>query len=205
LGTSNAVLTAFDAQPVTLAKYRETLDSPFIDFYARNGVHRSRLESELDLWSDAFHGTYETAAARARTRPGARQLLAWLGGHGIRRVILSNHTNHGIKSQLDRLRLTADFELLLARDSYMSREVKLHRTKEEKLHKYLADVEDRQRVVIIGDAPEEVEIGVRAGIWTIALAGGEYSTRRLRAAGPDYLVHSLHQAMAALKLIGAKD
>jgi uncharacterized protein len=203
LEAANQVLIAFDAQPVSLTVYRETLSIPTIDFYVRHGADRGRLESELDRWSRTFHETYERAAAQNRTRPGARLLLTWLGQHSIPRVILSNHTVQGIGSQLDRLKLAGHVDKLLARDLAVdAHQVSLRQTKEEKLRIYLADKgANKARVAIVGDAPEEVHIGRRTGIWTIAITSGYYSTRRLREAQPDFLVHSLAEAMGALTRI----
>lgn len=45
--------------------------------------------------------------------------------------------------------------------------------------------------MIIGDSPEEVEIGKDVGIKTVAITGGYYSTSRLRKSKPDFLINNL--------------
>jgi phosphoglycolate phosphatase-like HAD superfamily hydrolase len=196
----NDVLAAFGGRPIDMATFRETLDIPFIDFYARHGAERAQIEANPDQRHRIFSSVYESGARWARTRRGARKLLSWLGETQVQRVILSNDTVAGISSHLARLGLASEIDLLLANEEFGS--VLMRRSKEEKLVSFLASVEIRKRVAVLGDSPEEVEIGRRAGIWTVAISQGEYSTRRLRAARPHFLVHSLHQAVDALRQIG---
>jgi phosphoglycolate phosphatase-like HAD superfamily hydrolase len=197
----NLVITAFGGSKVSLSTRRDTLDLPIIEFYRRHGCDISRLEAEGHHAARIFHDDYHRRALLTRTRRGARQLLDWLGRQGVRRVILSNFTKQGISAQLDRLNIRDQIDLVLANDA--SGAVLTPKSKEQKLRAYLADVQARHRVAIVGDAPEEILMGKKAGIWTISLTGGSYSARRLRAARPHFLVHSLHQATDALRQIGA--
>jgi phosphoglycolate phosphatase len=197
---NNDVLAAFGSQPISMSTLRETWDIPLIDFYVRHGCDRARMEANLGQLDQVFAQGYQSLTAHARTRAGARQLLAWLGAHNVKRVILSNYTTQGISVQLKRLRLLQQADLVLGNESLDGAVIR--RNKEEKLVSYLARVRSRNRVVIVGDGPEEVDIGRQAGIWTIAIGGGICSTRRLQAKRPHFLVDSLHQAMAALREIG---
>jgi phosphoglycolate phosphatase-like HAD superfamily hydrolase len=193
---ANLSLAAFNGRPVTLAAYRDTLDIPIIEFYVRHGCDRRQIEEKREQLERIYHENYERLVARARTRRGARQLLTWLGRHGVQRVILSNHTVRGIGLQLSRLRLRNHIDQLLANEA--PGVVLMRSNKLEKLTTYLVGHSGRQRVAIIGDGPEEVEIGRSAGIWTVAISDGTFSKRRLRAARPDFLVDSLPEAIVAL-------
>src|SRR3990167_5908778 len=62
----------------------------------------------------------------------------------------------------------------------------------ERLQKFLGQRSFLPKeIVIIGDSPEEVEVGKHLGIHTIAITGGFCSARRLKDTGPDYLIHNL--------------
>jgi phosphoglycolate phosphatase-like HAD superfamily hydrolase len=199
----NEALTAFGGRAVDMATFRETLEIPLIGFYVRHGCERTDIEAGLDRRHRIFSRAYETGVAHARTRRGCREMLAWLGSLGIQRVVLSNESADRIMSHLARLGMVFEVDLLLAHDVFGG--VFMKRSKEDKLSAFLASTGSHAgRVAIVGDSPEEVEIGLRAGIWTIAVSGGEYSVRRLRAAQPHFLVRSLHGAIEALRQIGRK-
>jgi phosphoglycolate phosphatase len=74
------------------------------------------------------------------------------------------------------------------------------RGKQEKLAVFLRRASyRRQDVVIVGDSPEEVEIGRALGIWTVAVTGGYYSAARLSECAPDALVGRLGQIKVVLQ------
>ncbi|PIY69036.1 hypothetical protein COY90_02675 [Candidatus Roizmanbacteria bacterium CG_4_10_14_0_8_um_filter_39_9] len=55
--------------------------------------------------------------------------------------------------------------------------------------------------LIIGDAPEEVKLGKRAGIITVAIMHGYYSTARLMRADPNYLISCLERLIGIIQKI----
>ena len=58
---------------------------------------------------------------------------------------------------------------------------------------------DKNNVFIVGDAPEEIEIGKALGIKKIAISDGFYSNKRLRDSKPDYMVNNLSEVITILK------
>jgi len=76
------------------------------------------------------------------------------------------------------------------------------RNKKEKLIDYIKSNNfKKSEVMIIGDSPEEVEIGKDAGIKTIAITGGYYSTSRLVKSKPDFLINNLIELIEIIKKI----
>jgi phosphoglycolate phosphatase len=57
----------------------------------------------------------------------------------------------------------------------------------------------KDEVIIIGDSPEEIEVGKAAGIKTVAITGGYYSTARLKASKPDFLISNLKELIGIVK------
>jgi phosphoglycolate phosphatase-like HAD superfamily hydrolase len=190
MDTDNHVLETFGGTPVTLKQYRETIIIPAVDFYAQHGCDREELLANSERLGKVFHSFYEPRAARCRTRRGAREALEFLKANSIDSVILSNHTFRGIEFQLKRLNIADYFAEILA-NSELDGSMK-GRNKLDKLAHYLSTNGYKgSEVLIIGDSPEEIEIGRKLGLVTIAITRGYYSTSRLRAAKPDYLIGNL--------------
>ena len=51
----------------------------------------------------------------------------------------------------------------------------------------------KQEVMIVGDSPEEIEIGKSLGLKTIAITNGYYSKFRLKKKNHDYMINNLHE------------
>ena len=56
--------------------------------------------------------------------------------------------------------------------------------------------------VYVGDAPQDVEMAKRAGVLAIGVLGPFPTERRLRAARPAFLIHSLEELPGLLKRLG---
>jgi phosphoglycolate phosphatase len=55
-----------------------------------------------------------------------------------------------------------------------------------------------EALVVVGDGPQDVEAGKRAGSFTIGVRGGIASPERLLASDPDLVLHSLWELPAAI-------
>lgn len=192
MAADNHVLKTFGGRPVDLKTYRDTIIIPSINFYIKHGCNREQLIRESDKVGGIFHSFYETRATKVRTRRGAHKLLDWLSRNSITSIILSNHTVSGISFQLDRLKIKKYFKDVLANtelDSSMKK-----RNKEQKLTEYFNNRKlKRSEIIIIGDSPEEVEIGRRLQITTVAITNGYYSKKRLLDSKPDHMIDNLEE------------
>jgi phosphoglycolate phosphatase len=185
----NHVIKTFGGKPITLAEYRKTIDIPAIGFYIQHGADPKKLRDRQNL-ARVFGTFYERRAAKCRTRGGAKKLLEWLKRNSIDMVILSNHTVNGIETQLRRLGIAKYFSRVLANPN-QSDPMK-GRNKPEKARKYLSARGYKPReVLFVGDSPEETQIGKSLGARTASITDGYYSTARIKAAKPDYIVHNL--------------
>ncbi|MCU0653013.1 MAG: HAD hydrolase-like protein [Candidatus Pacebacteria bacterium] len=190
MDADNHVLKTFGGKPVDLKTYRDTIIIPAINFYVQHGCRREELEIKSREVGEVLHTFYETRAAKCRTRRGAKQLLEWLRKNRIATVILSNHTVEGITGQLKRLGMDQLVTELLA--NHVRGNTLKNRNKKEKLRYYLEISGCNPKdAIIIGDSPEETEIGKELGICTVAITDGYYAKWRLKAARPDYLVRNL--------------
>lgn len=194
MDTDNYILKVFGGRQINLKTYRDTIIIPSIEFYVQHGCKREQLLTETKKWGEEFHSHYEPRAAKVRTRQNARKLMDWLLKNKIELIILSNHTILGIESQLKRLRIEKYFSKVLANEAQdISNK---SRNKKEKLEEWLHSYKlKKNEVMIVGDAPEEVEMGKSIGIKTVAITGGYYATHRLVASKPDYLINNLSQVI----------
>jgi beta-phosphoglucomutase-like phosphatase (HAD superfamily) len=57
-----------------------------------------------------------------------------------------------------------------------------------------------QTCCYVGDSPEDVEMGKRAGVWTIGIQSRYPGSGRLLSAKPDFCISSISQLLGALQL-----
>ncbi len=196
--TDNHVLKVLGGRPVTLKEFRETITIPSIDFYVNHGVDRKFFLETPHKWGELFHPLYEKRVSKCRSRSGARELLSWLGERGIKSIVFSNHSVDGIDSQLKRLKLKGHVSALLANTDL--NKSNRERNKLQKIKDYVqAGGYKKQEVLIVGDSPEEAEIARELNIKSVLITEGYYSTQRLRAAKPDYLVNNLTELIGIIK------
>jgi phosphoglycolate phosphatase-like HAD superfamily hydrolase len=199
MDADNHVLKTFGGNPVDLKTYRDTIIIPAIDFYTLHGCDREELEAKYEEVGRTFHEFYEPRASRCRTRIGTRKALEFLKRQSIDSIILSNHTLGGIGFQLRRLKISDYISHVLA-NSELDSSMK-ERNKQKRLSQFLGSRDyESDEVIIIGDSPEEVEIGKALGLRTVAITDGYYSTPRLEASGPDHLITNIKELIGVVKL-----
>lgn len=198
MDADNHVIRTYGGRPVDLGEYRKTIIIPAVDFYVQHGCDRERLLADSKKLGEVFHEYYEPRASKCRSRKGARELLEYIKDNSIDSIVLSNHTVEGIEFQLRRLGLSDYISAVLAnseRDASMK-----GRNKSEKLDRHMSDNDyKREEVLIVGDSPEEIEIGRGLGLKSVAITGGYYAGFRLIESKPDYLINSLTEMIDILR------
>ena len=188
---------AFGHEPLDMKTYREIFTMPIKEFFFAAGFTRAEMERDAVRIQEMFHKLYEPRIAKIRTRTGARKLLGYLKTKHIDAVILSNHTIEGITVQLRRLGIEGYFSNIIANDKHTTM---ARKNKGEKLVELVGKSHHKkEEIIIIGDSTEEIEAARMAGIKCISITGGYYSTRRLKAGKPDFLINSLPQMIAIIQ------
>ena len=174
---------------ISVKEYRELFTIPAKHIYLKRGMTEAEDETNANTIQEMFHKDYEPRIAKVRTRTGARKLLDFLFKRSVEMIVISNHTVEGVNFQIERLGLQKYFSNVFARDAKGSW---ASRSKLERLQKFLGQRSFLPKeIVIIGDSPEEVEVGKHLGLHTIAITGGFCSAKRLKEARPNYLIHNL--------------
>lgn len=197
----NQCLKLYDAKPLSLPEYRAYFTFPIIHFYHKCGISTDQVLAKQEAANLVFQQAYDKYVQHARTRRGARKLLQWLDGQDVTCIILSNAQTGNIKAHLERLALGHHFADICGHDCDGT--TVLHKTtKHERLETYMRDHRHKaQDTIIIGDSTEEPALGKAMGLTSIGITDGCISHSRLRAAQPDYIIHSLREVSALLQTI----
>ena len=202
LTCNNIVFTRFGRNPAaTPDAYREHYEIPFGTLLRNHGFSDEEVATIDEQSKQIFHDHYEPHAEKLGLREGAHEILRHVHDHGIQSLILSNHLVEPIRVQLRRLEIDHHFAEVLA---YADRAVQLRdMTKGEKFAAlYESEGLQPRDTLIVGDSTEEISIAREQGLISVAITGGCVSEERLRAAKPDYLIHSMHELQPILEQRG---
>ncbi len=193
LEEANAVIARYGGRELTLDEFRSEVFSPRIDFYIARGCNPS-MKNEIDEVARFSHQVLHDRSIEVPLRQGVRELLALLVSEQVPTIILSNHVQPKILEQLVSFGLSDSFAAVLANGG--SSDYYRGTAKGPRLERYLqVNPSERDRVVLLGDTVEEVEIARGLGAIAIAVQGGIHSRDRLEKARPDLLVQELDETL----------
>ncbi len=195
---SNDCLEFFGAAPISLARFKETVNFPVIHFYRLNNCDVDDVLARQAEANALFYASYRRHADKIRTRQGVRGLLDFLAAQNIDRTILSNYMKPEIEEQLIRLKIGHYFGYVCG--NLDGQTVLQKTTKLDRISDFITKRGYEPRnVMLIGDSTEEPEIARHLGARSISITGGYFSERRLRAVKPDFLVHSHKDVVEILR------
>jgi len=188
----NKICEKYAKQPLTVSRYREIMDVPVTSFYLAHGFTQDELNKCGHDFQATFLKYYEPLADKARLRKGVRHTLNWLLNRGIDIVLVSNHVQKLIEKQLVRLGIDHFFSHVYGNNKETI--ILTSRTKAGKMISYIERKQYRKDEVInVGDAPEEIHMAHEAGVMSVAITEGYYTTKRLQAEKPDYIITNMMQ------------
>ncbi len=196
--SNNIALKVVNLKPISFTSFQKYFDVPVVKYFLALGVSQEEVNRKASEIAKVFHAAYELRISKVRTRAFTREVLNWLKKNNIESVIFSNHIQDKIQIHLKRLKIAQYFSDVIA-NSRIETSLKA-RGKKENLKRYL----DKNHILpsetlMIGDTIEEVEIGKELGCKTAAITQGNCSTLRLKAAHPNYLIHSLKEVINIIK------
>ncbi len=189
---------AFDAFQKAFLRLGVRLDfSTYERIYSPNWY---RMYEELQLprekWKDAddlwvlYYGNENSGFI-----PGARTALNELVHRSYTLGIVTSGTRARVFRELDALGFTDAFRVVICGEDLMNK--KPH---PEGLEMAMERLQKPAEVCCyVGDSPDDMEMGRRAGVLTIGISSRYPAGRKLEGAGPDLSLDSLEQLLAALK------
>lgn len=198
----NHVIKFLGIREASYKEFLEFFDVPVYKYYLKLGGDEKEMLAKSKQIEKIFHEFYEKRIKHIRTRTGARKLLEYLNSKNIPSIIISNHVTPEILKQTERLKLTQYFTEILANP-----EIDIAFRKRSKKEK-LVDFQNRNKIkteetLIVGDAVEEIQIAKEIGAKVAALTFGNYTTKRLRAVKPDYLINNLEEVIGIVKKLNS--
>jgi phosphoglycolate phosphatase-like HAD superfamily hydrolase len=192
VAASNAAFETVGIAPMTLEEYRAQYEIPIPRFYERL-MGRAPSAQEWLALDDAFHVKYTELFPGCGLTPGAEGLLArWAAGGGSQSV-LSMYEHEKLVPAVDAFGLTRHFVRVDGRrgaaGGRKAGELAGHLDA-------LGGAIDRGRTVLIGDAADDAEAALAAGIKSVLYTGGSHTREKLAHLGVP-VVDSLAEAVAA--------
>lgn len=173
-------------------EYRRTYRPDWHRTYRELGIPEARWGEAGEIWNSEFRAR----SAGNRLLPGAVSVLDALGGSGMRFGVVTTAERGRLEDDLDRLGLRRRFAVTVAFEDCRQR--KPH---PEGLLAALAALGAAPgETLFVGDRPEDVAMGRRAGTRTAAAPSRFSSEAMLREAGPDLLLARITDLPAALPL-----
>jgi len=196
----NEVLNSLGIKDISLGTFRNTIKIPLTEHFNDLGADVSKVLKNPRKYASIFEKNYETRVQKVRTRKNARRLLQMLSKRNINSIIFSNYSYEKIIHQLNRLEIDKYFDMVLAEPELKSVYTKRH--KMDKLTDYIISQKiNHNQLLIIGDTEEEIDIAKALKAYSVAITSGFYSTHRLKAAKPDYLISNLFQLIPIIETL----
>ena len=172
------------------ARYQATYRPDWHETYRQLGIPESRWDEAGAVWREK----YLERSHLVDLFPHVSQTLDALAGRGLRLGVVTSADRQRFLEDLGRLGVADRFEALVAFED--TREKKPH---PEGLRLALSRLEVAPGdAVYVGDRPEDIAMGKRAGTLTAAIASRFSGEEMLRSAAPDILLPALRDLPGAL-------
>jgi pyrophosphatase PpaX len=180
-------LTAFEQSFAALGMvfdheiYREVYSPNWYSVYEALGLPKDKWERADELW------THHYGEQTAQLVDGAKQTIAELQQKGYRLGIVSSGNGSRVAREITNLGLENVFEVIICHEQMENR--KPHPEGLETAMRLLNL--SREESCYIGDSPEDIEMGKRAGLLTVGVRSAYPTSWKLKSSSPDIYIQSL--------------
>jgi pyrophosphatase PpaX len=180
-------LTAFEQSFAALGMvfdheiYREVYSPNWYSVYEALGLPKDKWERADELW------THHYGEQTAQLVDGAKQTIAELQQKGYRLGIVSSGNGSRVAREITNLGLENVFEVIICHEQMENR--KPHPEGLETAMRLLNL--SREESCYIGDSPEDIEMGKRAGLLTVGVRSAYPTNWKLEQSSPDIFIQSI--------------
>jgi phosphoglycolate phosphatase len=163
-----------------------------VDTLALNGVSETTFDAFYEALGAAAYDLRDKMRQVGRALPGAGEAVTALRRDGVVQSVATGNLRAIAETKLHAFDLAAWLDLDVGGygDDHGSRAELVRLARERTRDKYGVDLA-RDRVVVIGDTPLDVEGARGAGAWAVGVATGVSSVDDLAAAGADQVLVDL--------------
>lgn len=182
---TNRVFAEFGKPPFSVEEFRQKFRLPFTEFY------REFLpEATLQDLEGHYHTSFKLLQETIQPLPGAREILEWCRGRGMRIYLLSTiHAEH-FAVQGARLGLKEFFDH--AYTMVVDKREKIRAI----LHQHGLDPKE---TMFVGDMCHDVDAAKAGGVISCAVLTGYDSLEKLKASAPDLLFRDMPAVLRYLQ------
>jgi HAD superfamily hydrolase (TIGR01549 family) len=172
----------------TRAQYQAVYTPAWYRMYQAFGLPESQWKQADQRWLHHYRGEEPGLV------PGARDVLDSLRAAGHRLGIVTGGTRARIDSELARLRLSAPFGVTVCHEDVVEK-----KPDPEGIVQALAALHaSTHDACFVGDTPEDIEMGKRAGVFTVGVVSDYVGKARLEERRPDALLDHIADLPATL-------
>ena len=154
-----------------------------------------RSPEEVREMIGAIYDRYDQdALSRWRLRPGVKEGLQTLQSRGIKTALVSNVGRKALALAFQKLDLLSSFDLVVSRN-----DVQTMKPSGEGIQLALNRLHVRkEKVLFVGDSPDDVHAAREAGVRVVLIADGENPKAEAPRAQPDNLIRNLREFLVNL-------
>src|SRR5688572_20015184 len=184
-------LTAFEQSFAALGVafdhevYREVYSPNWYLVYEALGLPKDKWERADELWSHHY------GEQTAQLVEGAKQTIAELQQKGYRMGIVSSGNGGRVAREITNLGLEGVFEVIICHEQMENR--KPHPEGLETARRLLRL--SREESCYVGDSPEDIEMGKRAGLLTVGVRSAYPTNWKLEKWNPDIFIQSINELL----------
>jgi HAD superfamily hydrolase (TIGR01509 family) len=161
--------------------YSRVYSPNWYSIYEAMGLPKEKWNLADDLWVQHY------GAQTAKLVEGAKQTIEVLHGKGHRLGVVSSGSHCRVSREIKELGLAGFFQVVVCNEQMQNK--KPHPEGLE------AALETLNRApgesAYVGDSPEDIEMGKRAGMFTVGVRSGYPTSWKLRSHSPDLYVESI--------------
>jgi HAD superfamily hydrolase (TIGR01509 family) len=172
--------------PFDQETYRKVYSPNWYSVYTAMGLPEEKWQQADDLWISHY------GEQLAQPIPGAVETIEELKRRGYRLGVVSSGTECRVVREIGELGLESFFETVICNEQMV--EKKPHPEGLETALRLLGAANETTGYV--GDSPEDIEMGKRAGLLTIGVRSDYPTSWKLKSHNPDIFLESLSELLS---------
>jgi len=166
--------------------YRKVYSPNWYSVYTALGLPEEKWQQADDLWISHY------GEQRAEPIPGAVETIEELKRRGYRLGVVSSGTECRVVREIGELGLESFFETIICNEQMV--EKKPHPEGLETALRLLGAANETTGYV--GDSPEDIEMGRRAGLLTVGVRSDYPTSWKLKSHNPDIFLESISELLS---------